>query len=57
MAELAKLLPYCEHNYGGNHPLTSACRAGDVAAFLLAAARITYNMDIGVATVADRLSA
>lgn len=42
-----------EYNYGANHPLAIAAKAGDLAAFRKAGAHITEMMDVGVVGIID----
>lgn len=53
---LKALEGYAEYNYGRDHAITRACRAGDVNAFLAATRFVTQSTDIRLANMQDRIS-
>lgn len=50
---LASKREYLSYNYGDEHPLTLAARAGDIASFRERAAHITELMDTTVVAIVD----
>lgn len=50
---MASKLDYLSYNYGDNHPLVIAARAGDIDSFRMHAAGITELMDVAVVGIVD----
>jgi hypothetical protein len=46
---------YAVYNYGDRHPITKACRAGDVTAFMAATKSVTESSDAVLAGIQNKV--